>query len=86
MERTIIEWRSGHPPHVGWWESSFYMSPGFWRWWDGRRWSEVVCDDASPDQAGRLANLPSINQIGLFWTRYWPEDARVPRRNPNHFL
>ncbi len=85
MYRLLItDWRSGHPPHVGWWEAGFFKIEGMWRWWDGRKWSVPVNDDMTAVKAASLAIHPSFIQMGIYWNTYWPTDAQVPRINPNH--
>lgn len=76
-------WNSGPPPHVGWWEASLANTRGIWRWWDGKNWSLGCTPSNSASDVSDLASSPTWcwpDQIK--WTHYWPENARVPRINP----
>jgi len=76
------EWHSGPPPHIGWWNASITRHQCHWRWWDGKVWSLPIDPRFSRIEAGRYAAQISNLQHGIFWTDYWPENARVPRINP----
>ncbi|WP_353191375.1 hypothetical protein [Pandoraea pnomenusa] len=76
-------WHKGPPPHVGWWNASLYQSLDVWRWWDGEQWSSEAYDDEDEQMAEFWARLPSGSQDLIEWTDYWPENARVPRVDPN---
>lgn len=77
-------WNSGPPPHVGWWNASWLKSDASWRWWNGVRWSRAVQDYCDVAEAGGCAAKPTgaVCQADILWTRYWPENARVARINP----
>ncbi|UIS65435.1 hypothetical protein [Acidovorax phage AP1] len=76
-------WHKGPPPHVGWWESSSIENKGVWRWWDGERWSLNCRPDDLVAEISRRSQIKSAGAgIGISWTDYWPENARVPRLDP----
>ena len=77
-------WRSGPPPHKGWWNASVRQDQICWRWWDGRRWSEAAFPDESADVVGRRAATTKgvPRKVIIQWSDYWPENARVPRIKP----
>ncbi len=78
------KWNSGPPPHVGWWNASRVEDNSIWRWWDGRRWSSHVHDNATAAFAAHKATdklRPSAGK-GIWWTTYWPAGARVERSKP----
>lgn len=74
-------WHSGPPPYIGWWNASTNQNREYWRWWNGKVWSHVLCDDDV---------MPSLKMLSLTfdcpchiqWTDFWPENARVPRIDP----
>ena len=89
-------WHSGPPPHVGWWNAGRWPELGAknsWCWWDGKRWSDPV--SVPEDCAGSAlvsgwadhmlryhhTDLPGLPSV--YWTDYYPENARVPRVNPD---
>lgn len=75
------KWHDGPPPHVGWWNASNGANPSVWRWWNGEWWS-VPAREFTKDQNG-LAASPSFSPISrIKWHPRWPENARVPRINP----
>lgn len=78
----MSEWRSGPPPHVGWWNASAGRSKVMWRWWDGKRWSRAAADFRSSKTAARRAEEPTLYTGAIEWRHYYPEGARVPRINP----
>jgi hypothetical protein len=76
-------WRTGPPPHVGWWNASVAPSepyaPDAWRWWDGKRWSLY-----------RSKYLQAHEQINyslmeVWWNAYYPDNAAVPRMTPEQW-
>ena len=79
-------WKSGPPPHVGWWRtrpfSDCFDAPN-WRWWDGKFWSDCVYAMESPTEAGAHSEVRALyhNDV-ICWCDYWPKDARVPRVKP----
>ncbi|VVD75131.1 hypothetical protein [Pandoraea commovens] len=75
-------WHKGPPPHVGWWNANSIRSDVLWRWWNGKGWSLPSIDDFDPHVAARRAATPCAFD-DIEWTDYWPENARVPRVNPN---
>lgn len=78
-----MEWHSGPPPHVGWWNASAGRDPDVWRWWDGAQWSIPMYPDDLADLAGAAALIPEAPHFAaLEWRHYYPEGARVPRINP----
>jgi len=77
-------WKKGPPPHVGWWNASYFESKNSWRWWNGKKWSiDVFPWDCLVDVAKAAANKARHGGIGIEWTTYYPKNARVPRINPN---
>ena len=82
-------WHSGAPPHVGWWRTD----PGakkllpngrsvaleVWRWWDGVFWSVAH----GPSVVRVITDRTEVSNI--MWCDYYPENARVPRINPNEY-
>ncbi len=77
-------WRSGPPPHIGWWNASVNKANQIWRWWNGEYWSRVAHEETDDSELASIrASKKSIFNIeDIFWTDYWPENARVPRINP----
>lgn len=78
-ERT---WRSGPPPHIGWWNASLNLCEGTWRWWDGVKWSQAAYPDMSAELAASQAESCKFSTRYIKWSDYWPEGARVPRVKP----
>jgi hypothetical protein len=78
------KWKSGRPPHVGWWNASTTGRCSIWRWWNGEFWSQACDDDDTPTYALECAQLrdDSVSIDTVWWTDYWPENARVPRVSP----
>jgi len=77
------KWHSGPPPHVGWWNASHFMNNEIWRWWNGTRWSRFITSNTAPVTAGDIANLtPECTVDDIYWSDYWPKNARVPRIDP----
>lgn len=76
-ERTRI-WHSGPPPHVGWWNASYFDDYKLWRWWDGERWSRIN----NPDAKVLVVNTYYLPDE-IRWNDYYPANARVPRVNPD---
>ena len=79
------EWKSGPPPHVGWWmckDTSTFQGE-MWRWWAGKNWSYPASE-----YDGEVLLLTCARSRAMFrndeikWCDYWPEDARVPRVKP----
>lgn len=79
---TDLVWRDGPPPHIGWWNASLIKDVDAWRWWNGVGWSEACFPEYGAKEAALNAKeiMPYLGEI--FWTDYWPENARVPRINP----
>ncbi len=77
-------WLKGPPPHIGWWNASTSKNIDVWRWWNGRFWSRAVAYCQSPKRAGQVAKMRTKCDINsIRYTTSWPENARVPRINPN---
>lgn len=78
MDQNVFH--SGPPPHIGWWS----CDSGWWRWWNGERWSHGVKPRAMPYTVRRGARkpVPLHNNQAIGWSHYWPENARVPRLDP----
>ena len=81
-----LSWHTGSPPHVGWWNAAFGKFQGIWRWWNGVRWSLCAHYTDTPEEAGKLAEIPVTESATtlsrIYWSDYWPENARVPRIDP----
>ena len=76
-------WKSGPPPHVGWWNASVCDDDIAWRWWNGKVWSVVVYSSNSAEQVARFALDVCEEVKSIFWTDYWPKGASVPRIDPS---
>lgn len=77
-------WHKGAPPHVGWWNANTIRSETLWRWWDGNVWSHPVSSMSDRRAAQLFARRPETAAgNAIKWTDAWPENARVPRVNPN---
>ncbi|WAL81347.1 hypothetical protein OYT13_15965 [Pandoraea sp. XJJ-1] len=82
-------WHKGTPPHVGWWNArtfeGAFCQGQMWGWWNGHWWSRF-CDpiEHTAEVAGIRATVKGARHVAeIEWTDYWPENARVPRVNPN---
>lgn len=74
-------WTLSTPPFVAWWNASVDCDPIYWRWWDGKVWSYPVTPSASAAHAAMMARRKA--QIGgIYWSDYYPPNARVPRIAP----
>lgn len=81
------EWHSGPPPHVGWWLASVAKAPNIWRWWNGEVWSKDVHEAADADMACAISMRAAIESpTAIFWSDYWPENARVARAHPDAWV
>lgn len=77
-------WKSGPPPHFGWWNASRDMDSRAWRWWDGVQWSGVTFAGLDGSYARQAALQLDHGPTGsIHWSDYYPEDARVPRIDPS---
>lgn len=78
------KWKSGPPPHIGWWNASVGQASYAWRWWDGKCWSVAAFTSDGPRLAARAAGFKAkpCLQKRIEWTDYWPENARVERKAP----
>lgn len=80
-------WKSGPPPHIGWWNASTREDKNFWRWWNGETWSFGCLHDAESLYAAKCANeRVSIRSKYVKWCDYYPPNARVPRIDPRLHL
>jgi hypothetical protein len=77
------KWHRGPPPHVGWWNASLLQDPICWRWWNGGAWSIDVETTFSTEMLEYYASHVTTQTHLVEWTDYWPENARVPRVDPN---
>ena len=78
-----LEWHSGPPPHVGWWDTSTMIVRSGWRWWNGKRWSIAISTYSSQEYIGMMiANETTTSIHGIKWRWYYPTNARVPRIDP----
>ena len=86
LTKVDREWHSGVPPHVGWWNASNAKCPITWRWWNGTTWSVAAYEGNSAEPVERKARTPLepiwCKQTDIYWSDYWPANARVPRINP----
>ena len=81
------EWHSGPPPHIGWWNASYYNGHNrnmSWRWWNGEYWSHLVFPFDSIVMVGISSGEFDDYQDKIEWSDYWPENARVPRIDPEN--
>lgn len=78
-------WHKGPPPHMGWWLTILEGDDEpCWRWFTGTGWTYGAHESSSADCAERIANIGAVWATGMMeWCDYWPENARVPRFNPN---
>lgn len=84
-ELALVEsdgWRSGPPPHVGWWNASADKGKYMWRWWNGEYWSLGIHKDSGARDVANAAKTRTSLDCTIYWTTYWPDNARVPRVNP----
>jgi hypothetical protein len=80
---NLTDWKEGNPPHVGWWLSNNRFTLNIWRWWDGENWSVAVQDNEPVEVAAEKSALISgFYNEDIYWTDYYPENARVPRVAP----
>lgn len=76
MIANASRYRSGPPPHIGWWE----VADGWWSLYDGKRWSLEIYESATPET---VASWSAIKVKTMRrWSDYWPQNARVPRVKP----
>ena len=76
-------WKKGAPPHIGVWFCRTIGTEPKWRWWSGEFWSVWNNENAQPHEVERDFNRGSIFDVReIFWSFYWPENARVARVNP----
>lgn len=75
-------WRSGPPPHIGWWMANASKVPSMWRWWDGSSWGASVHWCQTSEYAAERSEIKSFTGPTILWTSYYPRNARVPRINP----
>lgn len=78
------KWNKGKPPFDGWWnvKTDEWDEVGeFWSFYCHGVWHSIVCEG---DNFRRWAmQKTSFDQGDFEWCDYWPENARVPRINPN---
>lgn len=79
-----LKWHKGPPPHIGWWLASVGCIENIWRFWDGKAWSYPLASGAPRALVGILSKdyAPSNTQDIIKWSKYYPENARVPRIDP----
>lgn len=80
--KTDRVWRSGPPPHVGWWNASVCRARDAWRWWNGEAWSRAAYPEQTAAGAALEARRASVPVERVEWTDHYPADARVPRLDP----
>ena len=80
------KWHKGPPPHVGWWNASVGQSPTCWRWWDGVQWSMAALAGCATLYAVKMAAHPKCGDGVVEWTDYYPDNAVVPRVNPDEVI
>jgi len=80
--KTKRIWKSGPPPHIGWWNASNAQMPDVWRWWNGKQWSRMTKASWTDASAAECASIREPSLGTILWTDYWPKGARVPRRKP----
>ncbi len=80
---TKRAWHTGPPPHIGWWEASAVRAKNKWRWWNGEYWSLYCVAEDDLDAVAKFSEQKSfLMSHEIYWTDYWPENARVPRMKP----
>ena len=77
-----LKWRSGPPPHVGWWNASIKKRPNLWRWWNGSHWSMFASESYNNEGAAISAAWIFFSTLEIKWRSYYPKNARVPRIDP----
>lgn len=78
------KWNKGKPPHRGWYNAGTLRQERIWRFWNGEYWSRPVHERFDIGRVKKLANQESKMSIRhIEWCDYWPENARVPRINPD---
>lgn len=80
--KTDRVWRSGPPPHVGWWIASICQALDAWRWWNGKAWSRAAYPEQTAAGAALEARRASVPIERVEWTDFYPANARVPRLDP----
>lgn len=79
-------WKSGFPPHIGFWLTCGHMSQETsrqWRWFDGIEWSMACTEEGEFEDVERYALQHTLFKWETFlYCDYWPENARVPRLVP----
>jgi hypothetical protein len=76
----MTTWHKGPPPSIGWWPASNCRDPNALRWWDGERWSYVVWNVFSAEDAARVARSKDACQDIIEWTERpasWPERSKT---------
>lgn len=85
-------WHKGPPPHIGWWNASIDPTKVFnhandcWRWWNGRCWSHAAWSKSTDGAITCAAQAEWANfnsQDEIFWSNFYPRNARVPRIDPS---
>lgn len=84
LDRTAdpLKWRSGPPPHVGWWNASTAQISTIWRYWDGANWSSGADQNSTKADRARALLYRMSRPERVQWRAYYPENARVPRVDP----
>ena len=82
-------WHDGAPPHVGWWNVCSHSENDNWRFFNGKYWSMVVSDNFTVKNIGDCLNDDfsmnywRVGETDIKWCDYYPDNARVPRIDPN---
>lgn len=66
-----VQWFSGPPPAVGWWPASTQGFLDFYRWWDGRIWSQPAHRSKNKNIARSAASRYDIANDGFIKWRHW---------------
>lgn len=69
-DETRLEWMSGPPPSVGWWNASTHGWCDAYRWWDGNWWSEAAIPSDTAERAAELARSLEYGTTWIKW-RHW---------------
>lgn len=75
-------WHKGPAPHIGSWNANSIRSEIIWRWRDGTRW-RLPAGFNYAQQVAAIRARTLLVSTNIEWTNYWPENARVPRVNPD---
>lgn len=78
------EWKSGNPPHIGWWNASRCEDWNAWRWWNGEYWSSCAYPTYGMDAVIDAAHSKSVDipSKQIKFREKYPKRAMCKRYNP----